>query len=165
VLLERIAGDACTILRYQCSPYHVNSALYPFVGELEFAAGFAREDTLERKLDKVEAVLAARHVQGDESALLIAALLSLPTDRYPALQLSPQKRKEKTLEALAAQVEALSRHQPVLMVFEDAHWVDPTSQEALDVLVLLASGAARSARPHPSTGVPSRGRNRRMSPH
>jgi class 3 adenylate cyclase/tetratricopeptide (TPR) repeat protein len=135
VLREQIAGERYTGLRYQCSPYHLNSALYPITEELEFAAGFAREDTPEQKLDKIEAVLVGSAEQRAESTQLLAALLSLPAERYPGLKVSPQKWKEKTLEALASQVEALSRRRPVLMVFEDTHWIDPTSQEALDVLV------------------------------
>ncbi|MEP7343811.1 MAG: AAA family ATPase [Gemmatimonadaceae bacterium] len=134
-VLREIAGEAYTALRYQCSPYHINSALYPLTEQFELAAGFARDDTPEKKLDKLERVLAGSEAQVAESAPLIAALLSLPTERYPPLALSPQQRKERTLEVLVGQVEALSRRQPVLMVFEDAHWIDPTSQEALDVLV------------------------------
>ncbi len=135
VLREQIAGEPYTALRYQCSPYHLNSALYPIIEQFEFAAGFTRDDTAEQKLDKMEAVLVGSAEQIAESAPLFAALLSLPTERYPPLKLSPQKQKEKTLEALAGQVEALARREPVLMVFEDAHWIDPTSQESLDVLV------------------------------
>ena len=122
-------------MRYQCSPFHLNSALYPIIEQIEFAAGFAREDTAEQKLDKLEAMLVGSQAQRAESAPLFAALLSLPTDRYPPLGLSPRRQKEKTLEVLVGQVEALSRRQPVLIVFEDVHWIDPTSQELLDVLV------------------------------
>ncbi len=135
VLREQIGDEPYTALRCQCSPYHLNSALYPIIEQFEFAAGFAREDTAEQQLDKMEAVLAGSQAQIAESAPLLAALLSLPTERYPPLKLSPQKQKEKTLEALAGQVEALAQHQPVLMVFEDVHWIDPTSQESLNVLV------------------------------
>jgi class 3 adenylate cyclase/tetratricopeptide (TPR) repeat protein len=135
VLREQIAGEPHLTLRYQCSPYHLNSPLYPVTEQIEAVAGFTREDTPEQKLDKLEAVLVGSQEQRAESAPLLAALLSLPTERYPPLKLSPQKQKEKTLEALADQVEAVARLQPVLMVFEDAHWIDPTSQEALDALV------------------------------
>jgi class 3 adenylate cyclase/tetratricopeptide (TPR) repeat protein len=135
VLREQLADEPYTALRYQCSPYHINSALYPIIERVESIAGFNREDTTEQKLDKMERLLTGSPAQFAESAPLFAAMLSLPTERYPPVDLSPQKRKEKTLEALAYQVEALSRRQPVLMVFEDAHWIDPTSHEALDVLV------------------------------
>jgi predicted ATPase len=140
VLRERIADAPHLTLRYQCSPYHLNSALYPIIEHLEFSAGFSLEDTPEQKLDKMEALLAGNHPSISEVAPLFAALLSLPVERYPPLSLSPQKRKEKTLETLADHVEALSRRRPVLMVFEDAHWIDPTSQEALDVLVRRVQG-------------------------
>jgi class 3 adenylate cyclase/tetratricopeptide (TPR) repeat protein len=135
VLGERIDGEPFTTLRYNCSAHHNNSALYPMIEQLELAAGFTHEDTPEQKLDKMEAVLAGDAQQRAEAAPLLAALLSLPAERYPPLNLSPQKQKEKILEALASQVEALSRRGPVLIVFEDAHWLDPTSQEALDTCV------------------------------
>jgi len=135
VLLEQLAGEPLTVLRYQCSPFHLNSALHPIIEQLERASAWTREDTPEQKLDKLEAVLAGSPAQVAKAAPLLAALLSLPTERYPPLELSPQKCKEKMLEALADQVDALSGRQPVLMVFEDVHWIDPTSQEALDVLV------------------------------
>jgi class 3 adenylate cyclase/tetratricopeptide (TPR) repeat protein len=135
VLREQIAAEPHTVLRYQCSPYHRNSALYPITEQLELAAGFTREDTPEQKLDKVEGMLAGSPVQRAEAAPLVAALLSLPAEHYPPLNLSSQKQKEKTLEVLAAQLEARARHQPVLMIFEDVHWIDPTSHEVLDALI------------------------------
>jgi class 3 adenylate cyclase len=134
-LRERIGADPYIPLRYQCSPHHRNSALYPIIDQFEQAAGFTRDDSPDQKLAKMEAVLAGDVRQVAASAPLIAALLSLPTERYPALNLSPQKHKERTLEALADQVEALARRQPVLILFEDAHWVDPTSQESLDLML------------------------------
>ena len=134
-LREQLAAESYTDLRFQCSPYHVNSALYPITEQLEIGAGFTREDTPDQKLDKMEAILAGGPEQRAEAAPLFADLLSLPATRYRRLYLSPQKQKEKTLEALTGRIEALSRQQPVLMVFEDAHWIDPTSQEALNALV------------------------------
>jgi len=125
-----------TALRYQCSPHFTNSALYPLITHLELAAKLAREDSPEQKLDKLEALLAGDAGLMAEAAPLIANLLSLPLRRYPPLNLSPQRQKEKTLEALVEQVEALARRQPVLIVFEDLHWLDPTSQAFLDALVL-----------------------------
>jgi predicted ATPase len=135
VLRERIADEPHVTLRYQCSPFHLNAALYPVITQIELAAGFTRDDTLDQKLDKLESLLISDDAQRADSAPLFAALLSLPTDRYSPFELSPQKRKEKTLEALVGQVEALSRIEPVLMIVEDAHWIDPTSQELLDALV------------------------------
>jgi class 3 adenylate cyclase len=134
-LRERVKDDPHTAVRYQCSPFRVNSALYPVIEHIEFAARFAREDTSEEKLDKLEAMLVGSPAQRTEAAPLFAALLSLPMNRYPPLGLLPRRQKEKTFEVLLGQFEALSRLQPLLMVFEDAHWIDPTSQELLDVLV------------------------------
>jgi class 3 adenylate cyclase len=135
VLRERLKHEPHASMRYQCSPFRLNSALYPTIEHLEFAAGFARDDTPEQKLDKLEAMLVGNPAQRAETAPLFAALLSLPTDRYPPLGLSPRRQKEKTFEALLGQIEALSRLQPLLMVFEDTHWIDPTSQELLDVMI------------------------------
>ena len=98
---------------------------------MERAAGFAHDDTAQAKLDKLDAVLAQSSTPRQDAALF-AEMLSLPNDgRYPTLELAPQQRRQKTLEALTAQMEALSRPNPVLMIFEDAHWADPTSLEAL----------------------------------
>jgi hypothetical protein len=135
-LRERLAGEPVTVLRYQCSPFHVNAASHPVIGQLEHASTWTREDTPEQKLDKLEAVLAGNPAQVAKAVPLFAALLSLPTgERYPPLEVSPQKRKEMLLEALADQVVELSKRQPVLIIFEDVHWIDPTSQQALDLLV------------------------------
>jgi class 3 adenylate cyclase len=134
-LRERLQDQLYTVLRYQCSPYHVNSALYPAIEQFETAAGFTREDTPQQKLDKLHAVLVGNEPLIAKSEPFLAAMLSLPLDRYPPFNLSPQKQKEKTLVALAGQIESLARRQPVLMIYEDVHWLDATSQEALDLLV------------------------------
>jgi class 3 adenylate cyclase len=130
-LRERVAEEPHTRLRYQCSPYHTNSTLHPVIEQLERAAGFQREDTPEQKLDKLESLI---------PGALVASLLSLPVERYPALAMSPQKQKEETLKTLADQVTALAADQPVLLIFEDAHWIDPTSQELLDIVVPMLAG-------------------------
>jgi hypothetical protein len=119
VLRDRLGQQRCLVLRYQCSPYHLNSALHPVIEQFERAAGFSREDTPEQKLDKMQAVLAGNEQQVAESAPLFAALLSLPTERYQPLDLSPPRQKERTLEALAGQVEALAQRQPLLLIYED----------------------------------------------
>ena len=135
-LMERLAPEPHTRLRYFCSPHHQDSALYPSIAQLERAAGFRREDTAEQRLNKLEAVLAQGTNDLREAVPLLADLLSIPTGgRYPPLDLTPQKRKEKTLDAQLAQVEGLAARQPVLMVFEDIHWSDPTTRESLDLLV------------------------------
>ena len=130
-MLERLAKEPHTRLRYFCSPQHTDSALYPIISQMERAAGFAHEDTLQAKLDKLD-VLLAKSFTPRQDAALFAEMLSLPNDgRYPTLELAPQQRRQRTLEALTAQLEALSRSTPVLMIFEDVHWIDPTSLEAL----------------------------------
>ena len=129
-LLERIAAEPHRRLRYFCSPQHTDSAFYPIIGQLERAAGLKREDSSQTKLDKLDAVLAQVSTSREDAALL-AELLSLPNDgRYPALDLTPQQRRQKTIDALSAQMVGLSRIDPLLMIFEDAHWSDPTSLEA-----------------------------------
>ena len=130
-LLERIAAEPHTRLRYFCSPQHTDSALHPIISQMERAAGFTLEDTPPFKLDKLDALL-AQSLTSRQDAALLAEMLSLPNDRrYPTLELAPQQRRQKTLEALTAQAEVLSRTNPVLMIFEDVHWIDPTSLEAL----------------------------------
>ena len=130
-MLERLAGEPHTRLRYFCSPQHTDSALYPIIGQMERAAGLAHDDTAQAKLDKLDALLAQTSTSTQDAALF-AEMLSLPNDgRYPALDLTPQQRRQRTLEALIAQMEALARQNPVLMIFEDAHWTDPTSLEAV----------------------------------
>jgi len=129
-LLETIAPEPHTRLRYFCSPQHTDSAFYPIIGQMERAARLLHADTPQQKLDKLDAVLAQGSTSAQDAAL-IAEMLSLPNDgRYPALELTPQQRRQRTLEALTAQMEALSRQNPVLMIFEDVHWADPTSLEA-----------------------------------
>jgi class 3 adenylate cyclase len=127
-------------LHYQCSPYHRNSPLHPFIDQLEQAAELAREDTSEKKLERLEQLLADAGPALLQSAPLFAALLSLPIDRYPPLNLSPQMQKQRTLDALVAFLEALTAGGPVLVVIEDLHWIDPTSQELLDLLVPRMAG-------------------------
>ena len=130
-LMERLANEPHTRLRYFCSPQHTDSAFYPIISQTERAAGLAHDDTKQAKLDKLDAVLAQTSTPIQDAALF-AEMLSLSNDgRYPKLELSPQQRRQKTLEALTAQLEALSTSNPVLMIFEDAHWVDPTSLEVL----------------------------------
>jgi class 3 adenylate cyclase/tetratricopeptide (TPR) repeat protein len=135
-VVERIGAEPHTRLRYFCSPHHQDSALYPSIAQLERAAGFRREDTPEQRLDKLEAVLAQGTNDLSQAVPLLADLLSIPTGgRYPPLDLTPQKRKEKTLQTQVSQIEGLAARQPVLMVFEDVHWSDPTTRESLDLLV------------------------------
>jgi predicted ATPase len=132
-LSERIANEPHTRLRYFCSPRHQDSALYPFIARLERASAFARDDTVEEKLGKLRALLAPGSQHDDDIALL-SELLSLPNSAAD-LNLSPQRKREKLFEAMLHQLEAESQRRPVLMVFEDAHWIDPTSRELLDLTI------------------------------
>src|SRR5438034_4357691 len=126
-----LSGEPHIRLRYFCSPPHTDSALYPIIGQMERAAGLAREDTSQAKLDKLDGLLKQTSTSARDAALF-AEMLSLPNDgRYPAVELTPQQRRQRTLEALVLQMQALARSCPVLMVFEDAHWADPTSLELL----------------------------------
>jgi class 3 adenylate cyclase len=121
-LLERLTGEPHTRLRYFCSPQHTDSALYPVISQMERAAGFVYDDTPQVKLNKLDAVLAQTSTPKQDAALF-AEMLSLPYDgRYPALDLAQEQRRQRTLEALISQVEALTHSSPVLMIFEDAHW-------------------------------------------
>src|SRR5215471_9824811 len=134
-LLEGIAGEPHTRLRYFCSPQHTDSALYPIVGQMERAAGVAHDDTPQVKLDKLDVILAQTSTSKHDAALF-AEMLSLANDgRYPALELAPPQRRQRTLDALVWQVEALGSRGPALMILEDVHWIDPTSLEAFDRVV------------------------------
>ncbi len=122
-LLERLAAEPHTRLRYFCSPQHTDGALYPIISQMERAAGMAHDDTAQAKLDKLDAVLAQSFTPRQDAALF-AEMLSLPNGgRYPALELAPEQRRQRTMEALIAQTEALTRQSPVLMIFEDTHWI------------------------------------------
>ena len=130
-LLESVLAEPHTCLRYFCSPQHRDSALYPIIGQMERAAGLAHDDPPRARLDKLDALLARTSTSAPDAALF-AEMLSLTNDgRYPTTELMPQLRRQRTLEALTAQMEALTRTGPVLMIFEDVQWIDPTSLEAL----------------------------------
>ena len=141
-LEERLCAEPHLHLRYFCSPYHQDSALHPFIDQLGRVAGFARDDEPAIKLEKLEGLL-ARAAPPEEDIAFITDLLSLPgSERHPLPDLSPQRKKERTLAALIRQLEGLACRQPILMVFEDAHWSDPTSRELLDLTVERACSLA-----------------------
>lgn len=135
-MMERLSGEPHTRLREFCSPHHRDIALYPSSAQLERAAGFRREDTDDQRLSKLEAVLAMAVDDVGGAVPLLASLLSIPTgDRYAVLDISPQRRKAATLQALVSQIVGLTKRQPVLLVIEDAHWADPTSLELFELIV------------------------------
>ncbi len=133
---DSVANEPHTLLRFYCSPYHQSSALHPVIAQLERSAAFAREDAPRVKLEKLEALLRESVDDVDPVLPLFAALLSLPVDEGDGgAALSPEQQKERTLDALEQRLTGLARHAPVLAVFEDLHWADPSTRELLDRLV------------------------------
>jgi DNA-binding winged helix-turn-helix (wHTH) protein/predicted ATPase len=134
-LTEKLATETLTCLRYFCSPQHTDSALHPIVDQIERTAGLTRDDTPQLKLDKLDSLLALTATP-DEDATLFAEMLSLTNDgRYPILELTPQQQRRRTMDALNRQIQTLARQTPLLLIFEDAHWSDPTSLEVLSRVV------------------------------
>jgi len=135
-LEERICDQPHTFLQYQCSPHHTNSALYPFITQLERVIDFSANDTSEERLNKLEAYLAKTSPRVQEIAPLIAALLSIPIgDRYSKLPPNPIQQRRRTFAALLDQFETLALQKPLVLSFEDVHWADATSLELLDLTI------------------------------
>ena len=135
-LAEQVADTPHTRLRYHCSPYHRDSALYPFVQQFERAAGIAPQEEPEAKLEKLEKLLGLATDRMNDVAPLIASMLSIPLgSRYPPLNLSPAQQRRQTFSALLDQIEGLAKQKPLLILFEDAHWADATSLELLDLVI------------------------------
>jgi class 3 adenylate cyclase/tetratricopeptide (TPR) repeat protein len=130
---ERLQSEPHVALRYFCSAHHTNSALFPFIGQIERAAGFERSDSPTQKLSKLDA-LVAQSTADPEHVAVLASLFALPASDG-LHELSPRRRKEKTLAALLARLDWLAAEQPVFMIFEDIHWIDPTSLELLAAIV------------------------------
>jgi class 3 adenylate cyclase len=134
-LQERLDAEPHIRLRYFCSPHHTDSALHPIIAQLERAARIERWDTPETRLDRLR-VLLSPALPPPEDVALFAELLAIPVgDRLPAVDLTPQRKKQMTFAALLRQLETLARHRPVLMIFEDVHWIDPSSLELLDLTI------------------------------
>jgi class 3 adenylate cyclase/predicted ATPase len=132
----RLSEEPYNRLLCQCSPHHTTSPLHPLIEQLERAAGFARTDPPAMRLDKLEALLVRGTERVDEVVPLIAALLGVPTgERYPALTLTPDVQKRRTLQALVDQVAALAAQQPVLALYKDVHWIDPSTLELLNLVI------------------------------
>lgn len=137
-LQGRIADDAHVRLNFQCSPYHTNTALHTVTEQLERAARFESGDVAAVRLDKLERLLSMSNQAVERVVPLFAALLSLPVaDHYTPLNMSPQRQRELTLNALVEQLSGLAARQPVLLIFEDAHWIDPTTLEWMELVVEL----------------------------
>jgi len=136
VLKERIVQERHRWLESRCSPYYQNSTLYPMIDLLQRMLGFRREDSPEEKLNKLERALGEHGLPLAKGVPLFASLLSVPlSDRYPPLNLSPQKQKQKTLEALLAWLMEGTEKRPALIIVEDLHWADPSTLELLGLLI------------------------------
>lgn len=134
---QLIAESPRAVRRYQCSPYYIDSALYPVISQIEQAAGLDVRDRPWLKLEKLEAFLKRSSARPDELIPLFAALLSTPVgDRYPPADPDPQVRKERTLHALLDELEGLTLEAPLLIMLEDAHWADPTTIELFSRLIV-----------------------------
>ncbi len=138
---DRLRGTDHIRLSYQCSPFYADSAFHPIIEQIERAAGFERNDNTDTKLDKLESLLygttseAEKPPLREQTCALYSGLLSLPTDRYPPISLSPQARKDLTLHTLQEQAIKVSARAPVLMVLEDAQWADPTTLETFSAII------------------------------
>jgi predicted ATPase len=137
VLKDHVADEPHTRWECRSSPYYQNTALYPITDLWQRILQFQPDDTADEKLDKLERELSQYRVPLEESVPLFAPLLSLsiPEDRYPSLNLTPQRQRQKTLEAIVAIVLELSEQRPILFIMEDLHWTDPTTLELLDLLI------------------------------
>src|SRR5690348_8956632 len=135
-LRERLEAQGVQPLRFQCSPYHVNSAFWPIIDNFERALRFGRDETAEARLDKLEALIVTHYGRPLADVRFVAAMLSIPCeDRYGPLSMTPQRHKDETLRTLVDITEAAARRQPSVLLFEDAHWADPTTLEVLDLLI------------------------------
>ncbi len=149
-LLDTLANDRHVRIRYQCSPYHPDSALWPVIQQLGHAAGFHSDDTTESRLDKLEKLIGRAEDDVERVAPFLAELLGIDYQaRYGELDLAPPARRQRTLEVLIDQLLGLAARDPVLLILEDAHWVDPTTLELIEqsldriaarhVMILLTS--------------------------
>ena len=135
-LRERLEAQGVQALRFQCSPYYVNSAFWPIIDNFERTLKFARDETADAKLDKLEALIVTHYGRPLADVRFVASILSIPCEqRYGALPMTPQKHKDETLRTLVDITEAAARKQPSVLLFEDAHWADPTTLEVLDLLI------------------------------
>src|SRR5690349_20996944 len=136
VLRDRLEAQGVQALRFQCSPYSVNSAFWPIIDHFERVLRFTRDETAEAKLDKLEALVVTHYGRPLADVRFVAAILSIPCEeRYGTLAMMPQKHKDETLRTLVDITEAAARRQPSVLLFEDAHWADPTTLEVLDLLI------------------------------
>ena len=135
-LRERLEAQGAQALRFQCSPYHLNSVFWPIIDNFERTLKFTRDEPAAVKLDKLEALIVTHYRRPLTDVRFVASILSVPCEqRYGALPITPQKHKDETLRTLVDITEAAARQKPSVMLFEDAHWADPTTLEVLDLLI------------------------------
>jgi class 3 adenylate cyclase len=135
-LRDRLDAQGAQVVRFQCSPYYMNSAFWPYIDNFERALKFGRDESPASKLDKLEALIVTRYGRPLTDVRFIASMLLIPCEEhYGAHTMTPQKHKDETLRSLVDLAEAAARKQPSVMLYEDAHWADPTSLEALDLLI------------------------------
>ena len=132
---SRLASDNVTILHYQCSPHEINAAFHPIVAEIEAAAGFRPDDTPERKLEKLETRIGSIMSGIDDAVQTVATMLSVPTPTHVARELSPQRQKQRTIEIVVERISRIAGTQPLVLLVEDVHWIDPSSLEAFDAII------------------------------
>jgi class 3 adenylate cyclase/tetratricopeptide (TPR) repeat protein len=136
ILRERLEAQGVRALRFQCSPYYVNSPFWPIIDNFERALKFTRDEAADSKLDKLEALVVTHYGRPLADVRFVASILSIPCEgRYGPLPMTPQKHKDETLRTLVDLTEAAGRQQPSVVLFEDSHWADPTTLEALDLLI------------------------------
>jgi predicted ATPase/class 3 adenylate cyclase len=135
-LRRQVRRQGYTRVAMRCSPYHRTSALYPVIMHVQRMLQFDRDDTPEAKLDKLQRVMQTYSLPLAEVVPLLAALLSVPLlERYPAPNLAPPQQKQQTLDTLVAWLAEEAERQPVLAVWEDLHWADPTTLEILGLFI------------------------------
>src|SRR5207247_4382038 len=136
-LKDQVADEPHTRWECRSSEYYENTALFPLTDLFQRLLQFQAEDTPDTKLGKLEHALSQYRLPVEESVQLFAPLLSLPLpeDRYPALHLSPQRQRQKTLETLVAMLQELAEHQPMLFIVEDFQWTDPTTLDSLNLMI------------------------------
>ena len=137
-LREKLGPEPHTLLVYQCSSHHQNTALYPMIRTLEAAANLDRKAGAEQQLQCLEQFLRelSQASVTEEFLYLMADLLSIPAgERFTSMKFTPEQQKARTFAVLVEQLERLATESPVLLVVEDAYWIDPTSQEFLDIYI------------------------------
>ena len=135
-LCERLADEQYQRVQFQCSPYHTNTALYPAINFLREAAGLTSQDSADAQLDKLDVLASESGIDNQEAVALFADLLSIRGDhQYPPLNVSSEKRKDMTLEALVHHLQKLADRSPLLFIVEDVHWLDPTTLDLMTRII------------------------------